>query len=111
MSRNSLSEGDWEVLREIAKMLNVFAKEKAYGYLDRLANAYSAKAAELVLREALRDARSLLGQGTWIPIPRANVVERFLKLVEKDINVCTKVVALALAFPGSSDAQDRRGDE
>lgn len=94
-----LSEEEWEALRSIARMLNTFARERAYGYLDRLANAYSSRAAESVIREALRDARSLLAQGTKIHIPSANVIEKFLKLIETDISVCSKVVALALAFP------------
>ena len=101
-----LVEEDWEALRSIARMLNAFARERAYGYLDRLANAYSAKAAESVIREALRDARSLRAQGEKIHIPTIDVVERFLRLVESDVSVCSKVVALALAFPPRRQEQE-----
>ena len=92
-------------------MLNAFAREKAFGYLDRLANAYNPKAAEAVLREALRDARSLLGQGVKIHIPNTETIEKFLKLVTKDINVCNKVVALALAFPPKREGSQAQGGE
>lgn len=110
MSNKKLTEEDWSVLREVASMLNTFVREGAFGYPDRLANAYSPRTAETVIREALRDARSLLRQGTKIYIPTIEVIEKFLKLVEKDVNVCSKVVALALAFPPRKKSEKEGGE-
>ncbi|RLG80027.1 MAG: hypothetical protein DRO09_03640 [Thermoprotei archaeon] len=95
---SGLSGGERTALESVARALARFAKERAYGYVDRLANAYNPSTARQVLTEALRDLKSLRDRGENVWIPKAEEVEVVLELSERDPSILKVVASLALAM-------------
>jgi len=93
----SLNDRDKKAIYNVAKALSYFVKERAYGYIDRLANAFSISTARHVLEEALRDLASLKTRGEEIYMPSKDDIERILNLVEKDLSILKVITALALS--------------
>lgn len=96
---SELSEGERKALESVARALGYFARERTYGYIDRLANAFNVVTARHVITEALRDLKSERDQGeVRIWLPKAEEVEVVLKLCEKDLSVLKVLASLALAY-------------
>jgi len=99
---SSLSEEERRAVLNIARALSYFARERAYGYIDRIANSFSHTTLRHVLSEALRSLKSEWDRepegGHRIFMPTASDVELFLKLAERDLSVAKVVASLALAY-------------
>ena len=96
---SALSEDERRALDSIARALSYFARERIYGYIDKLANAFNVVTARHVITEALRDLKSERDRGNEkIWLPRAEDVEVVLKLCEKDLSVLKILASLALAY-------------
>ena len=95
---SELGESEKQALENLARALSHFAKGRAYGYIDRLANAFSVTTARQVLTEALRDLRSEHDRGESVFLPRPQDVEVLLRLSEEDLSVLKIVAALALSY-------------
>ncbi|MEM2498254.1 MAG: hypothetical protein QXR81_07765 [Candidatus Nezhaarchaeales archaeon] len=95
---SELKEEEREALENLAKALAYFARGRAYGYIDRLANAFSVVTARQVVTEALRDLRSLRDRGEDAYLPKLKDVEAVLRLSESDLSVLKVVAALALSY-------------
>ena len=93
------TEKEWESMRSVARMLNFFVRNNKYGYVDRLANAYSAAAAVQTLEEALREARSALSQGEAVHIPSDDSLRTVIELLGRSRGAAKIIASLALAFP------------
>jgi len=95
-----IDQKDWGVLRDVAKLLKYFVKEHKYRYIDSLANAYNPKVAELILREALREAKSAKDQGADVYLPSEDSLIRFIEMISEDLSVTGIVAALSLTGGG-----------
>lgn len=95
---NSLGEEEKKSLWSMAKALSYFAKIRAYGYVDRLANVFSVISLRQVLSEAIRDLKSEYDRGEKVYMPTALDVELFIKLAEKDLSIARVTASLALAY-------------
>jgi intergrase/recombinase len=95
---SSLSEEEVSAVRSVARGLSYFARERAYGYIDRVANAFSVTTLRQVLTEFLRDLKSEQDRGAEVFMPSAKDVETFLKLAERDLSIAKVVASLALAY-------------
>lgn len=93
-----LGELEKNAIESLAKALGFFARNRAYGYIDRLANAFSLATARQVLTEVLRDLKSEHDRGESVFLPRPQDVELLLTLCEKDLTVLKIVAALALSY-------------
>jgi len=98
VSLSDLSPEEREAVRSLARALSYFARERAYGYIDRLANAFSILTARHVLTEMLRDLKSERDRGADVWIPKGNEVEKVLEIAEKDLSILKVVASLALAY-------------
>ncbi|MEM4971889.1 MAG: hypothetical protein QXE01_11640 [Sulfolobales archaeon] len=103
---SSLSDEERRALLNIARALSYFARERAYGYIDRIANSFSQATLRHVISEALRSLKSERdreGEGGEhkIFMPTASDVEIFLRLAEKDLSVAKIVASLAIAYSWS----------
>jgi len=104
---SSLSDEERRAIINIARALSYFARERAYGYIDRIANSFSQATLRHVISEALRSLKSerdreAEGSEHRIFMPTANDVEIFLKLAEKDLSVAKIVASLAIAYSWSA---------
>lgn len=111
---SSLSDEERRAVINIARALSYFARERAYGYIDRIANSFSQSTLRHVISEALRSLKSEKdsedeGGERRIFMPSANDVETFLKLAEKDLSVAKIAAALAIAY--SSWSPKEAGEE
>jgi hypothetical protein len=102
----SLSDEERRAIVNIARALSYFARERAYGYLDRIANSFSQATLRHVLSESLRSLKSEKDRESEdseykIFMPTANDVEIFLKLAERDLSVAKIVASLAIAYSWS----------
>lgn len=93
-----LGESEKQALENLARALSYFARNRAYGYIDRLANAFSIATARQVLTEALRDLKSEHDRGENVFLPRPQDVETVLRLSEDDLSMLKIVAALALSY-------------
>jgi hypothetical protein len=103
---SSLSDEERRAIINIARALSYFARERAYGYIDRIANSFSQATLRHVISEALRSLKSERdreseGSEHRIFMPTANDVEIFLKLAEKDLSMAKIVASLAIAYSWS----------
>jgi len=94
-----LLEDDWNAVRDLASMFRYFVRNRKYGYVDRLANAYNPRVAEITIREALREARSAFDQNEKVHLPSEDNVKRVIELINKDLSIAGLLAALSLAFP------------
>ena len=97
------SEEEWEAMRDVSRMLNYFVRNNKYSYVDRLANAYGMFSAVQTLEEALRDARSALGQGEMVHIPSEESFRTVIELLERNLDAAKVIAGLALAFPSRKE--------
>jgi len=95
---NELSGDEMKALTNIAKALSYFARERAYGYIDRLANAFSTNTVRQVLSEAIRDLKSEYDRGANVFMPKGSDVEIVLRLSERDPSILKVVSSLAIAY-------------
>jgi len=95
---SNLSTDETLAVRNVARGLSYFARERAYGYVDRIANAFSITTLRQVLTEFLRDLKSEQDRGAKIFIPSAKDIETLLKLAERDLSIAKVVASLALAY-------------
>lgn len=98
VSLASLSERERRSLLNVARALSYFARARAYGYVDRLANAFSAVSLRQVLAEAVRDLKSEYDRGERVFMPTASDLETFAALAERDLSIARVAASLALAF-------------
>jgi hypothetical protein len=103
----SLSDEERRAIINIARALSYFARERAYGYIDRIANSFSQATLRHVISEALRSLKSERdreGEGGEhrVFMPTANDLEIFLRLAEKDLSVTKIVASLAIAYSWST---------
>jgi len=103
---SSLSDEERRAIMNIARALSYFARERAYGYLDRIANSFSQATLRHVLSESLRSLKSEKDRESEdseykIFMPTASDVEIFLKLAERDLSVAKIVASLAIAYSWS----------
>lgn len=115
MQQKLLSDEEWGVAREIAKMLRFFVELGNYGYVDRLSNTYNIEIVERTVYEALRESKASLtnvitnkeGKRVFVDskgkkhsitpyLPPSDVIQKFLESAAKDLRICR--VASALAF-------------
>lgn len=94
---DSLDEREWIALQNIARAFSYFARMRAYGYIDRLANVFSTTSLRQVLVEALRDLKSEFDRGERIFMPTSIDVENFIKIAEKDLSLVKVAMSIALA--------------
>ncbi len=94
-----LSKEEWDAIKDFARTLRYFARSRKYGYIDRLANAYNPTIAEITIREVLREARSAFDQNEKVHLPSANVVQKVVELISRDLSVASILAALALTLP------------
>ncbi len=87
-------------LENISRALRYFAVNRNYGYIDRLANAYSIITLRQVVSEIMRDLRSEHDRGEPVYVPNEKEIEDLLTLAEKDMSIVKIVAARALAYPG-----------
>ena len=111
-------------MRNVARGLKVFAAQRAFGYIDRLANAFSVESLRQILYEFLRDlgveesqARVVKRDDREVKVvevskesgkkelvelfmPSARDIETLLSLAEKDISIAKVVASLALTYRG-----------
>lgn len=111
-----LSDEERKALDNLAKAFSYFARERAYGYIDRLANTYSIASLRLVLEEALRALKSERDRGETIFMPTGRDVETFMTLVERDLDLTKIVASLALAYSfrkleGKEEVKKEEGKE
>jgi hypothetical protein len=98
---SSLSDEERKAVINIARALSYFARERAYGYIDRIANAFSQETLRHVLSEALRSLKSERDRESGeakIFMPTASDVETFLKLAERDLSIAKVVASLSIAY-------------
>lgn len=93
-----LSDEERKAIVNVARALSYFARERAYGYIDRLANAFSASTVRQVLSEAIRDLKSSYDRGEKVFMPKASDVEVILRLSERDPSILKVVSSLAIAY-------------
>ena len=93
-----LGDEDRRAVESVARALSYFAKSKAYGYIDRLANAFSVTTARHVITEALRDLKSERDRDPNVWLPKGDDVERVLKLIEVDLSILKVIASLALSY-------------
>jgi len=79
---SSLSDEERRAIINIARALSYFARERAYGYIDRIANSFSQATLRHVISEALRSLKSERDREAEdsehrIFMPTANDVEIF----------------------------------
>ena len=86
-------------LYNVSRALRYFVANRSYGYIDRLANAFSLATLRHVLSEIMRDLRSAFDRGESVYLPSDKDIENLLLLAEKDLSIVKIVVAYALAFP------------
>ncbi|MDJ0271872.1 MAG: hypothetical protein QXN23_07380 [Candidatus Caldarchaeum sp.] len=98
-------EEEWSSLLDVARTFRYFVFESKYGYVDRLANAFNHRIAEVAVMEALREARSAADAGEKVHIPSETHVRKVVELMKKDLSAAKVLAALALAFP------EKRGEE
>jgi len=97
------SKEEWESMHEVARMLNYFVRSSKYGYVDRLANAYSLSAAIQTLEEALREARSAQSQGEKVHIPSDDAIKVTFELLSRRLEAAKVIASLALAYPSRKE--------
>ncbi len=107
----NLSSEDEIAIKNIARGLSYFARERAYGYIDRMANAFSIITLRHVLSEFLRDLKSEYDRGANVFMPSAKDVEAFLRLAEKDLSIVKIVASLALAYSWTSQKKQKEETE
>jgi len=95
---SGLSEEEVSAVRNVARGLSHFARERVYGYVDRVANAFSVTTLRQVLTEFLRDLKSEQDRGADVFVPSAKDVETFLRVAERDLSIAKVVASLALAY-------------
>jgi len=95
---SGLSEDEVTAVRNVARGLSYFARERVYGYVDRIANAFSVTTLRQVLTEFLRDLKSEQDRSADVFMPSAEDVEKFLRIAEKDLSIAKVVASLALAY-------------
>lgn len=105
---NLLNEEERKSLWSIAKALSYFARVRAYGYVDRLANVFSTISLRQVLSEAIRELKSEYDRGEQIYMPTALDVELFIKIAEKDLSIARVVASLALAYSWGRLPEERK---
>jgi len=108
---SNLSSKDESAIKNIARGLSYFAREKAYGYIDRVANAFSITTLRHVLSEFLRDLKSEYDRGANVFMPSAEDVEAFLRLAEKDLSIAKVVASLALAYSWISRKEQKEDED
>ncbi len=115
MQQKQLSDEEWSVAREIARMLRFFIELGNYGYVDRLSNTYNIEIVERTIYEALRESKASMsyirtndeGKKVYVDskgkvynitpyIPPSNIIQKFLDSAAKDLRICR--IASALAF-------------
>jgi len=92
-------------MSDVARMLNFFVRNSKYGYVDRLANAYSVTAAIQTLEEALREARSAQSQGEAVHIPSEESFRMVIELLSTRREATKIIAGLALAFPAKKQEE------
>lgn len=92
----SLSDEELEALRNVAKALSYFVRNRVYSYIDRLANAFSISSVRQVLSEALRDLKSEKDRGENVWLPRPSDIETVLRLSEADLSVLKVLASMAI---------------
>lgn len=95
---SSLDEDEKKALQNIARAFSYFARTRAYGYIDRLANTFSVISLRQVLIEALRDLKSEFDRGEKVFMPTGTDIENFIKIAEKDLSLVKVAMSLALAL-------------
>ena len=107
---SSLSEEERRAVLNIARALSYFARERAYGYIDRIANSFSQTTLRQVLSEALRSLKSEWDrEPDKVFMPSAGDVELFLKLAERDLSIAKVVSSLALAYSWRVEREEGEG--
>ncbi|MGC8987814.1 hypothetical protein [Infirmifilum sp.] len=103
-----LNEEEKKALRNLARGLSYFARERAYGYIDRIANAYSVITLRQVLMEALRDLKSEYDRGEDVFMPTGKDVETFSKLAELDLSFAKIVASLAISYSWGKEEEGKK---
>ena len=115
MQQKQLSDDEWSVAKEVARMLRFFVELGNYGYVDRLSNTYNIEIVERTIYEALRESKAGMsnvrtkedGKKVYVDskgkvynitpyLPSSDVIQKFLDSAVKDLRICR--VASALAF-------------
>ncbi|MEM2288757.1 MAG: hypothetical protein QXL30_04705 [Sulfolobales archaeon] len=107
----SLPEKERRSLVNVARALSYFARVRAYGYVDRLANTFSMASLRQVLAEAIRDLKSEYDRGEQVFMPTATDVETFIALAERDLSIAKVAASMALAYSWSKPAEERGENE
>jgi hypothetical protein len=100
------SKTEWEVLKDVARTIRYFVRDRKYGYVDKLANAFTAQVAEVALREAIRDARSAADQGEKVHLPSDNVIKDLIELLKRDLSAAGVLATLALVYPSTQEVDE-----
>ncbi|MEM1703509.1 MAG: hypothetical protein QW794_04945 [Thermosphaera sp.] len=107
----SLPEKERRSLVNVARALSYFARVRAYGYVDRLANTFSTASLRQVIAEAIRDLKSEYDRGEQVFMPTATDVETFIALAERDLSIAKVAASLALAYSWSKPVEERGESE
>ncbi|MEB3780360.1 MAG: hypothetical protein GSR85_09070 [Desulfurococcales archaeon] len=98
MANPGFSEDEMKSIRDVARGLSYFARERMYRYIDRIADAFSPQLSVAALREALRVLNSEYSRGEPVYLPSKESVEKVIKLMYSRRDVGDVLAALALSW-------------
>ncbi len=107
MRGSGFSDDEMKSIREVARGLSYFARERMYRYIDRIADAFSPQLSVAALREALRVLNSEYNRGEDVYIPSKDSVEKVINLMYTRRDVGDVLAALALAWAPSRRERDK----